>query len=177
MAMKTTTYRGLCALHDRHGPREFGKICQKLLALAFRAGGCPHVVERGVQGVDIDAVWAGTKYTVEIKTTRQSAIHLLPKDVLGLASRSRDGYRPLLGVLRLSPLADWLLADAGCLQAGELAIDALRPHRSECLERRLRPLFDDVLAAHAGNTLRESQRYLDRILRQQGVEVAAEQAS
>jgi Holliday junction resolvase len=171
MTMNTASYRRLCALHDRHGPREFGKICQKLLALAFRAGGCPHVVERGVQGVDIDAAWEGEKYTAEIKTTRSSTVYIAPKDVTGLESRSRDGYRPMLGVLRLSPLSDWLLVDAIHLKAGGVSIDLLRPYRHPSLEPRLRVLFDGVLETHFEPTHIESQTYLDRILREWGVQV------
>ena len=61
--MKTATYLRLCRLHAAHGPRIFGKVCQKLVALAFQEGGCSHVVERGVQGVDIDAAWEGARVT------------------------------------------------------------------------------------------------------------------
>jgi len=169
--MKTSTYRRLCALRQRHGPREFGKLCQKLLALAFHQGGCSHVAERGVQGVDIDAAWEGEKYTAEIKTTRTGFVQLGAKDILGLAQRRQDGYRPLVGVLQISPLADWLFADATQLQAGACWLDALRPLRQPVLENRLRPLFDEVLAAHYSATLLEAQAYLNRVLNLQGVEV------
>jgi Holliday junction resolvase len=172
--MQTTTYRRLCLLHQRHGPREFGKICQKLLALAFRAGGCDHVVERGVQGVDIDAGWGAAKYTAEIKTTKKSAIHLASKDIAGLAARRADGYHPLLGLLRLAPLADWLLVDATSLTVGTVPIDSLRWLRCRELENRLRPLFDTVLDLHFEPTLREAQACLDRALRTAGVVVAAD---
>lgn len=169
--MRTSTYRWLCALHERYGPREFGKIGQKLLALAFRAGGCEHVVERGVQGVDIDAAWGAVKYTAEIKTTKQVVVHLAAKDIIGLASRRADGYHPLLGVLRLAPLADWLIVDATALTTGTIPIDLLRPLRCRTLEDRLRPLFDTVLESHFERTLLEAQGYLDRTLRECGVVV------
>ncbi len=156
-------------LYGQHGPRQFGKICQKLLAVAFRAGGCDHLVERGVQGVDIDAAWGGIKYTTEVKTTTTAAIHLAAKDITGLRSRQADGYHPLLGVLRLAPLADWLVADAATLRVGTLPVDLLRPYRLRDLELQLQPLFDGVLEAHFEPTLRAGQYYLDQTLAALGV--------
>src|SRR5438045_3044497 len=116
--MRRATYEWLSLLYDRHGPREFGKLCQKLLAIAYRHAGFVHVIERGVQGVDVDAAEGQTKYSTEVKTTVNGVIIFQAKDVAGLAGRRADGYLPLLGVLRLSPLSDWLLADAEHLQAG-----------------------------------------------------------
>lgn len=167
--MLTATFDRLHALRARHGPREFGKICQKLLALAFRAGGCGHVVERGVQGVDIDAAWAEEKYAAEVKTTSERRVLLGAKDVLGLANRRADGYRPLLAVLRLSTLSDWLFADATRLAAGYYDIELLRPRRQLALEQRLRPHFECMLERHFVGALRGAQTYLDGVLQERGV--------
>lgn len=156
---------------EPHGPREFGKIRQKLLALAFHGGGCGHVVERGFQGVDIDAAWEQEKWTIEVKTTIGDRVFLAPKDVAGLASRRRDGYRPLLAVLRLSALSDRLIADAVQLVAGCHDVELLRPYRQRVLEQRLRPLFDQALETHFDGALPRSQTYLDRVWQAQGVEV------
>jgi Holliday junction resolvase len=169
--MNTSTFRKLSELHQRHGAREFGKICQKLLALAFRAAGCGHVVERGVQGVDIDAAWEGERYAAEIKTTKKWSVSLAKKDIAGLASRTKDGYRPLLGILRLAPLSNWILADASSVPRGNCPIDSLRPYRLPSLERRLCPLFDELVEVHAEPTLRGSQAYLDNIFQETGVTV------
>lgn len=170
--MQTAAYHRLYALRERHGPREFGKICQKLLALAFRAAGCRHVVERGVQGVDIDAAWAEEKHAVEVKTTTERRVLLGVKDVLGLASRGADGYRPLLAVLRLTTLSDWLFADAARLTAGYCDIELLRPRRQAALEQRLRPHFECMLERHFAGALQNAQTYLDGMLQEQGVQGA-----
>jgi hypothetical protein len=167
--MRTATYFRLTRLHACHGAREFGKICQKLVALAFRHGGFTHVVERGVQGVDVDAAREMDKYAAEIKTTTGSRVVYQSKDAAGLASRCQDGYRPLLGVLRLSALSDWYLVDATRIHPGALEIDALRPYRCHNLEAFLRPNFDCMVEQCFEGTLSDSQTYLDRALRSSDV--------
>jgi hypothetical protein len=164
--VRRATYERLYLLYDRHGPREFGKLCQKLLAITYRRAGFIHVVERGVQGVDVDAAGGQAKYATEVKTTINGAIVYQAKDVAGLAARRADGYLPLLGVLRLSPLSDWLLADAEHLEPGRLALDKLRPYRRHDLENDLRPLFAAVVDEHAGSALAGAQVYLDGVLSQ-----------
>ena len=168
--MQRATYECLKELHERYGAREFGKLCQKFLALAYRRAGFGHVVERGVQGVDVDAAGGEAKYATEVKTTINHSIAFQDKDVAGLEARKCDGYHPLLAALRLSPLSDWLLADAEHLQAGVFALDQLRPYRRRDLEDTIRPLFAVVVDEHGEATLAGAQEYLDGVLHQLGVE-------
>ena len=78
--MKTETYEQLKNLHDNYGPQEFGKLCQKFLAVAFQMAGYSHIVERGVQGVDVDAAGEkGEKYAVEVKTTMTKSVNFEQK--------------------------------------------------------------------------------------------------
>jgi hypothetical protein len=169
--MRTEIYECLTELRGRYGPREFGKICQKFLALAYRSGGCMHVVERGVQGVDVDAAWGQEKYSTEVKTTTTNCVAYQRKDADGLAARQRDGYRPLLAVLRLRLLSEWYLVDAKPIKPGLIEIDSLRPYRCRDLEHRLRSLFDAIVKQHFEGTLLGSQAYLDQVLREVGVQV------
>lgn len=170
--MRTTIYRLLTRLHSHHKPREFGKICQKFLALAYRTAGFMHVVERGVQGVDVDAANdCCEKYGIEVKTTCTDSVEFKRKDVDGLMSRCQDGYVPLLGVLRLGPLSDWWLAAAADLRAGRLCVERLRPYRRKDLEDVIKPVLDAVIEQHFEATLYRSQAYLDEILRGVGVEI------
>jgi hypothetical protein len=168
--MRRATYEWLNLLYDRYGPREFGKLCQKLLAISYRRAGFIHVVERGVQGVDVDAAGGQARFATEVKTTINGAVVFQAKDAAGLNARRADGYLPLLGVLRLSPLSDWLLTDAEHLAPGRLAIDSLRPYRRHDLEGDLRPLFAEVVDQHAESALAGAQAYLDRILCQLGID-------
>jgi hypothetical protein len=168
--MQQATYVWLTRLYDRFGPREFGKLGQKLLAVTYRCAGFVHVVERGVQGVDVDAAGDYGKFSTEVKTTIAHAILFQPKDVDGLKARKCDGYHPLLAALRLSPLSDWLLADADQLNAGVYPLDRLRPYRRRDLEDRVRPIFAAAVSDHADRTLAGGQRYLDGALRLLGIE-------
>jgi hypothetical protein len=168
--MRVATYEWLMLLHLRYGPRELGKLCQKFLAIAFRRAGFVHVVERGVQGVDVDAASGGVKYSTEVKTTLNHAIMFQAKDVAGLKARQCDGYQPLLAALRLSPLSDWLLADAEHLEAGIIPLDHLRTYRRKDLEHDLCPLFAVVVDEHAEHALVGAQAYLDQVLRQLEIE-------
>lgn len=163
--MNPATFELLEQLHGRHGPREFGKICQKFLAISYRLAGFSHIVERGVQGVDVDAAIGGERYATEVKTTVKDSVHFQKKDAAGLQDRARDGYRPLLAVLRLGPLSEWFMVHAERLKTGVLLIDSLRPYRFRQLEDRLGPLFDEAVRLHGEGALREAQVYLDDILR------------
>jgi hypothetical protein len=169
--VRTPTYRRLKMLHHRHGAREFGKICQKLLAVTYRLAGFTHVIERGVQGVDVDAGDGRERYATEVKTTQKASVPFQQKDADGLCGRAMDGYVPLLAVLRLGALSDWYLARAESLRPGILLIDVLRPYRLRELERRLQPCFDEAVENHFAGALTGSQAYLDGILQQAGVEV------
>jgi len=170
--MKTKTYERLKSLHDKYGPQEFGKLCQKFLAITFQMAGYSRIVERGVQGVDIDAAGeSGEKYTIEVKTTVTKSINFEQKDVEGLQKRKEDGYQPVLAVLRLDRFSDWIFARADEIKPGSLYIDSLRVHRLRELEAGTRPLFDQAIENHFHRTMQEAQRYLDNFLRQKGVEV------
>lgn len=173
--MRLDTYRWLCLLHERHGAREFGKIGQKLLAIAYRMAGFGRVIERGVQGVDVDAANGGPdRFSTEVKTTTGTTVLFQAKDAAGLAARRADGYQSLLGVLRLSPLSEWHLADAEHLQVGRLALESLRPYRRRDLEDRLRPCFVTALEEHFEEALVHAQSYLDRVLHDMGIAVERE---
>jgi Holliday junction resolvase len=170
--MKAHVYECLSALGERHGPRERGKLCQKLLAIALQMSGCTQIIERGVQGVDVDACQAnGEKYSIEVKTTVRDSVPLREKDVLGLRQRAQqDGYRPLLGVLRIGVLScEWYLAKAQSLRAGVVQIDSLRPYRVRSLEQLIQPLFEKAACDHFDGAMKGAQLYLDTVLREHGI--------
>lgn len=170
--MKTEVYDQLKKLHDKYGPQEFGKLCQKFLAIGFRMGGYSHVVERGVQGVDVDAAGEkGEKYAIEVKTTAGKYINFEQKDVDGLQKRKEDGYQPVLAVLRLDRFSNWIFAKANTIKWGSLFIDSLRPYRLSELEGCICPLIDQAIKEHFDGAMREAQKHLDDVLRQKGIEI------
>jgi hypothetical protein len=170
--MNSNTFNKLQEIHQKYGPQEFGKICQKLLAIAFHSGGYGHVVERGVQGVDVDAAReGGEKYSLEVKTTEKDAIVFGRKDEEGLSSRAKDGYRPLLAVLQVGPLSEWYFVESKRARVGTVIVESLRPYRQRELERVISPLFEDAVEAHHSGIMKVGQEYLDNILRGSGVRV------
>jgi Holliday junction resolvase len=170
---RTQVYEHLVALGERHGPRERGKLCQKLLAIAFRTAGCDKIIERGVQGVDVDACNAnGDKYSIEVKTTEGNNVPLGKKDIVGLKQRAdQDGYLPLVGVLRISLFSEWYLASAATLKAGVVLIDSLRPFRVKQLEALIQPEFDKAICEHFDGAIERAQSYLDAVLREHDIVV------
>jgi Holliday junction resolvase len=171
--MTVRVYNCLKELRKKFGPRECGKICQKLLAISFRMAGCDNILERGVQGVDVDACQpTGEKLTIEVKTTVGNRVPIQVKDIEGLRQRRRqDGYQPVLAVLRIHIFYEWWFASADSLQAGIVPIESLRPYRLSELESLVSPHFDEATCEHFDRTMAGSQAYLDNVLRQHGVRV------
>ncbi len=171
--MDLLCYQKLEAVRSKYGPSRFGKIVQKMLALAFRELGHVRIVEREVQGVDVDV---GGRWTIEVKTTSNDEIALQHKDVVGLGARARDGYEPVLAVLRMSPLSDWLLVRAGSFRARTFHVDDLRPYSIEELQTALHSQFPNVVARTADEVLQKGWHILDELLREGGVDVETQPA-
>lgn len=162
--MTVETFERLVHLRDRYR-LEFGKLCQKLLALAFHEAGYEIMVERGVQGVDIDVASQRERYAVEVKTTEGEAVAFERKDADGLAARRQDGYQPVLAILQVKLFADWMFVNADRLAPRQWPVEGLRARRLHALEQRVGPRFDDAVAAHAAGALDGGQAYLDAILK------------
>jgi hypothetical protein len=165
--MKLRTYEMLTALRDKFGASGFGKIAQKLLALAFRAAGAIRVVERGVQGVDIDVEFAQSRYTVEVKTTEKTEFQFDDGNINALKERADAGYIPSVAVLRLAPFEDWLLAAPPLseIRPGSCLVDRYRAYRLRSLEASVRPAFEKVMLEEFHPTMQSGQQHLDEKLR------------
>lgn len=166
--MTIETFERLLVLRNRYD-REFGKLCQKMLALAFRSAGYTIMQERGVQGVDIDVAGATDRFSIEAKTTDREAVAFERKDAEGLAVRRRDGYQPVLAVLQIKLFADWMFVKADRLVPGQLAVEGLRAHRMRDLEDLVAPRFDPIVEAHTSRAMAGGQAYLDAVLRDTGM--------
>jgi len=170
--MKIEIYERLIELHHKFGAQEFGKICQKFLAIAFQMNGYSHIVERGVQGVDVDAAGKdGNKYSIEVKTTLSRSVNIEQKDFYGLEDRKKDGYRSVIAALRLDRFSDWIFANADRLKPGNIYIEIVKIHRLKELEESIPTSFDEAVMEHYEGTLDEGQSYLDNVLKQKGVEL------
>jgi len=165
--MKTATFYQLRKLREEYGPGIFGKITQKLLAMAFYNAGFHHLVERGVQGVDIDvANSAGEKYALEVKTTDGEAVPISKENIDALAARTSDGYIPMIAALRMQMFEDWILADVPLsqLRPGATTLSRLRGYRVGRLEELICPAFEEVVHEHSAAVLSGGERYLIKTL-------------
>ncbi len=165
--MKSRTFRQLQTLREKYGPGVFGKITQKLLALAFYDAGFHDFVERGVQGVDLDvANPAGEKYALEVKTTDGETVPISEENIGALKDRARDGYIPVIAALRIQLFEDWVVAKIPLnqLRPGTLPLSRLRAYRMRQLEGSLCPAFEAVVNEHFSDVLSGGERYLISVL-------------
>ena len=172
--MKTHTLLNLHKLRNKYGHAVFGKIVQKLLALSFRDIGYDHIVERSVEGVDIDvAEKDGGKFAVEVKTTEGQSISLSRDNIRSLKQRARDGYVPIVAALRIAIFENWIISKIPIneLSAGQFLIDRLRAYRMNSIENPMRNSFEQVMEKHFEGALKNGQRYLNEQLRHTGIEV------
>lgn len=165
--MKSDTFRRLQGLRERYGPGVFGKIAQKLLALAFYDAGFRHVVERAVQGVDIDAAGPGAEsYALEVKTTDGDRLTISRENIEALEDRAKDGYVPVIAALRIRLLEDWVFAriPMSQLRPGSLSLTRLRAYRMKELEALVRPTFATSVDRHFRGALSGGETYLSEAL-------------
>lgn len=177
MILRTETLKLLQRLQKKFGVRgtpsgTFGKIVQKLLAISFHEIGAFNIVERGVQGVDIDiTLESNQKYALEVKTTEKLSIPLTPDNIQALLDRTHDGYQPVIAVLRLNVLENWIFAKVPIneIPKGTVLIDKLRRYRMKDLERQLEPRFDIVVQKHFKGVWDKGEQYLKENLRKVGI--------
>lgn len=171
--MKIETLKLLQKLQKKFGVKgtpsgPFGKIVQKLLALSFHETGAVNIVERGVQGVDIDITSeSNQKFAFEVKTTEKLSFSLTPDNIQALRERTRDGYQPVIAVLRLAHFETWIFAKIPIdeIPIGRILIDKLRRYRMSDLESQLEPKFDIVVQKHFKGVWNKGEQYLKENLR------------
>lgn len=177
MTVDTNTFKYLQQIHYKFGPGVFGKIAQKLLAIAFYESGFQHVVERGVQGVDIDAATGEAKrYALEVKTTEGRSVSISEENIDALKDRIKDGYTALVAVLRMQMFEDWVFAaiPLSRLHPGSYPLSILRPYRLRELESYVCPIFERVVDQHLTGVLARGEHYLLEILTQKRAEQLTE---
>jgi hypothetical protein len=167
--VKVNTFQHLQQIRAKFGPVRFGKIAQKLLALALNEAGFFDIVEREVQGVDIDATDRdGKKYTLEVKTTDGENIPISRENIEALKDRTKDGYLPVIAALRVQMFEDWIFASIplGGLKPVSLPLSRLRAYRIKDLEASVCPRFEVVVNQHFSGVLAGGEHYLSQVLAQ-----------
>lgn len=151
--MKIATRNRLDELSNMAG-KEYGKLVQKLLAIALLEAGAERLVESAIQGIDLQFQFAGEAYACEVKTTTDSTIKLGKKDLDGLTNRVEAGADAYIAVLGGHLLDEWLFVR---FRVGELAaareysVLELRAYRSPELEARVQQHFDVAVERHFGD--------------------------
>lgn len=172
--MKVDTFQHLQQIRAKSGPGIFGKIAQKLLALALYEAGFLDIVEREVQGADIDATdVAGKKYALEVKTTDGDSVPITRENIEALKDRTNDGYLPVIAALRIQMFDDWVFANipVGDLRPGPLPLSRLRAYRTKDIETSVCPAFEAVVSQHFGGVLARGGYYLSQVLAQKRSEL------
>lgn len=164
--MNPHTHRLLAELRDKTG-KEYGKLVQKLLAIALLESEVEGLVDRSTQGIDLEVRIAGARHAFEVKTSETHQITLAKKDLEGLQRQVDEGAHTYVVVLFGGLLDEWLFVRyaPGELPSGKkLSAFQLRPFRDRELERRVRLPFEHAVEAHANTALIERQPGLDRVL-------------
>jgi len=164
--VKLEVHKRLSELSAAAG-KDYGKLVQKLLAIALLEAGAESLTDRCTQGIDLETVFRGKKRAIEIKTSERGAVALGKKDLEGLAAREKDGMRAYVAALGNRFLDEWTFArfHAGELQPSQsYSITQLRPYRDREMERAVAKPFAEAVMAHADAGLRGGQGALDEIL-------------
>ncbi|MCA8971113.1 MAG: hypothetical protein KDC95_15075 [Planctomycetes bacterium] len=166
--MNPDARRLLRELASRRG-KEYGKLVQKLLALALLDAGATEVYERSTQGIDLEFRRDAIRFAVEVKTCEGRKLRLGAKDLAGLESRANAGIATYLAVLGPGLLDDLRLARIApgeLVASKDLFLVELRAYRDAVLEAWIRPAFERAIHRHTQRATTEGQSGLDVVLSQ-----------
>lgn len=157
--MNYEVFRQLEKIRKKHGPQEFGRICQVLLELAFREVGFK-TRGRPVERPDISAERGPDSYAIEVKASSGTSISIDQDDLDGLKDFENKGINPVVAVLAFTSNPSWLLLNARKLNPGKHNIAALRLYSLTALEQEIEGAFPNVLSKHFEMTMSRKSRGL-----------------
>ena len=166
--MKQDVRRRLQEISQAKG-QEYGKIVQKLLAIAFCEAGAARLTDRSTQGIDLEVTLAGgRKLALEVKTSQSEKVVFGKKDIKGLCGRKSEGLTPYLALLGPRALDEWIFArfvEGEILPDRCYALTALRAYRDAKLEELVRDAFGAAVVTHATAAIEGGQGALDAVIR------------
>jgi Holliday junction resolvase len=139
------TYEQLTSLLKKHGPQEFGRICQALLEhtlreLGFKTRG------RSVERPDITTYTRGKlRYAIESKVQGGHSVNITQRDIDGVMEFCSSGACPILAVLLLEPDSSWILANAENLRSTTYVKITLKARSDQALTMKVNRVFPTVL--------------------------------
>lgn len=169
--MEAKVFEILKEMRKKHGPGEFGKIAQKLLAIAL----CRlsfEVRERSVQDVDIEAVKGELKYWFEVKTTDKDEVTIRQKDVEALnKGQQLHAGVPCYAILKIGLLDDWLIASSKGVKPGNVRIGKFTVGRILPLQNEINKVFPSIVKEFGDRILSvpkgEAQNRADECLKEE----------
>ncbi len=164
--MRYATWRALSSLRKRQG-MEYGKLVQKLLALTFLDLGADRVVDRAIQGIDLEVEIDGRRLAIEVKTAEGDFIRLGKKDLKGLKARRNEGFETLVAALGGRLTDNWLFVPvpgSDLPTNADLYITLLRPFREAPLGSRVDEAFPQTVDRHGIRAAEGGQTALNEVL-------------
>jgi len=147
--------------------KDYGKLTQKFLALAFLDIGANRVTDRAVQGIDLEVVLADRNLAFEVKTTAGSGVYVSSKDLDGLQARREEGFGTMLAVLGGQLTDEWLFlpVPGTDLRADmRFEINRMSPFADKALSQLIQVSFEKMVVDYGEEAIKGSQPALNRIL-------------
>jgi len=157
--MNYEVFRQLEKIRKKHGPQEFGRICQILLELTFRQIGF-RTRGRPVERPDISAERGSEGYAIEVKAPSGTSISIDQDDLDGLKDFENKGISPVIAVLAFKSNPAWLLLNARRLKPGKHNVTALRLYSLAGMEQEIDNAFPGVLGRYLDLAMTKKSRGL-----------------
>jgi Holliday junction resolvase len=162
--MNYEVFRQLEKIRKKHGPQEFGRICQVLLELTFQEIGF-RTRGRSVERPDISAERGPESYAIEVKAPSGTSVSIDENDLDGLKDFENKGINPAIAVLAFRPNPAWLLLNARKLRPGKHNVTALRLYSLAELEKEIDNAFPGILSRYLDLAMTKKSRGLWEKLR------------
>lgn len=138
-------------LLQKHGPSEFGRICQILLGLTLKEMGFKICLFQLAGRPDIVVLRENEGYAFEVKAQIGTEVIIKEEDLKGVVD---SGYQPILAILSYPEIeTKWLILDARSLRAGKFNKISLERHSIRTLEENINKEFLDGIDKFYENAL------------------------
>lgn len=139
------TLEQLKALLDKHGPQEFGRICQAILERILEEDLGYQIRIRKVERPDIQAVRDDTKLNIEVKAQDKPEFSITQRDLDGVFTAVDRESIPIIAVLDVSLNPEWMFLDAENLHPGTYKKVAAGIHMIHDLTDEVNDAFPEAL--------------------------------
>lgn len=151
-------------LLKKHGPQEFGRICQLLLGLTLKELNFKVPTCQLSGRPDIEAIKGSKGYSMEVKAPTKFKVTIGNKDLEGVYA---SGHQPVIAVLSYPDVKTrWIMANAQHLHADKFNKISLEKHSIKSLEKEINKAFGGVLEKYydeAAKRSRSLKRIFDRV--------------